>query len=695
MKKQNPPRSFNTNHDSAAALHHILRIYLTDSHIRERVNDTISYCQRTGCSEVLIFTTSYDSAPSFAPLGAISAYVDTLKDAMQRLRAAGITISVNVLQTLGHVYFPMELQSEFPFQRRVYSDGRLSTQGACPLCPKLQDWVVGSYRQYARLQPRILFVDDDFRTVMQGLACFCELHLQHMSELAGRRVEREEVVAAICDSKWPVSGLRQIYHQATTQGLCELAAKIRAAVHEVSPETRVGLMTARLPFGAAGMDIKRILHELAGEKRLFVRPQIGMYSEGFLRDMPAAFMGPDQLRAVLPQDVEFYPEIENYHYTGYAKSAQCTFIQMASQVLMGFNHLALNVFDMFGSPFANHEMLISLLEQRRAFLDRLHQLVPEGNHPLGVSVATHPSVFLVNRAPAGSGTGSAEANNMPTKCLDNKLLAKRLPNLGLPVTYCGTSDWTLLCGDDVLAMDAGVLDELLRKGAIMDASAASALALRGHETRIGVRVGKSLDLDNLGFEEFVHPEFNPTLQGQCFPLRPLVQHGDWHLLADLTGNGIVASRILNYRSQDKGPALLMTENDKGERFGVLAFSGQGERHLIENLMRAEQLRRAFAWVARKKLPLAVLQARPYLWPILNRTKDGQLVIGITNLSTDIYDNILLVWGSREMPRRFQVLGGDGQLSDVSFEIQPDKTGETILAIPCRLTPMQLVVFVVE
>ena len=158
--------------------HHILRVYLPAESAHERCGEVLEYSRRTGCREVLLFTSSYDKQPSFAPLSEIEGYARVLEESASRLRKGGMIVSVNVMQTLGHIYYPQSAEETFGFRRRVYADGRTSGEGACPLCEKLRSWACLAYRLYASIEPRVLFVDDDFRTVMQGISCFCEAHLE-------------------------------------------------------------------------------------------------------------------------------------------------------------------------------------------------------------------------------------------------------------------------------------------------------------------------------------------------------------------------------------------------------------------------------------------------------------------------------------------------------------------------------------
>ena len=77
-----------------SGLHHILRIHLPLDVAQERTTEVLACCRRTGCSEVLLFTTSYDQSPSFQRLEEIEAYFAAIHPQAERLRTAGITVAV-------------------------------------------------------------------------------------------------------------------------------------------------------------------------------------------------------------------------------------------------------------------------------------------------------------------------------------------------------------------------------------------------------------------------------------------------------------------------------------------------------------------------------------------------------------------------------------------------------------------------
>lgn len=355
---------------------------------------------------------------------------------------------------------------------------------------------------------------------------------------------------------------------------------------------------------------------------------------------------------------------------------------MATTVLNGFNHLALNVFDMFGSPLGDSARLVKRLETGRRFLDQLHHLVPEGSRAQGVRVFEHRDQLLVRRT---DSLGALFASDQ---------LTRRLPLLGLPIAYGVDSPWQVITGDDVLALDDQALDRLLAPGALLDVSAASALELRGQAKRIGVKVGPAIPLDELGYEQVDDPEISPSLPDRAFPLRPLVQAGDWRRLIATDANARMGSKIRNYRREVVGPGLLLTENANGERFGIFAFSGLGNRHLMENLMRPEQIRQTLGWIARRPVPLATHHSAPYLWPIWNHTADGRTVIGLVNLATDSYDTLPLIVARDLSLRNLSIVTAEGNLTPAKVsEPKPLDKDALQIELQHQLEPFEVGVFV--
>ncbi len=648
---------------------HILRVTIPEAVRDARLAEILDYCRRTGCRTVSLFSSSYDDEPSFKSPAAIRRQVETvLKPAAGFLRRHRIGVILNVMQTSGHVYFPAELHREFPFQPRITAEGATDSGGACLLDPALRQWLAESYRIYAEIEADAILVDDDFRTLLRdGLTCFCPEHLRRIAELAGRSATRQEVRDAIFADAWPPHPLREAYFQVTTAGFAATAALIRDAVKTVAPATRLGVMTAVWPRGAAGIDWEIVLRALCGDERPLVRPQISIYQEVGLRQFVPALLAPDRFRAVLPPATECWPEIENYPAAdGYAKSATMTLAQIATTILQGFRQPMGNFFDAFGRSFADYEPLIAQLERKRPLLDTLCRMIPEGARPVGARIFVHRDGLKVRRSAADwyGGRGLADAMSL----------------LGLPLTHAAGMPWQVLCGDDLLGCSDAELDALLRQGAVLDVTALEALALRGLAGRVGVRSGAALSSDEIGYEEFLPRPAGGGVSG--LPLRGFVwPQLCWRRL-ETVGNGWheIRSVIRNYRKESVAPGMIWSENSAGERFAVLACDW-----VLPHAYRARQLREALEWTARQMLPAVAEPTAPCLWPVVNRTVDGGWILGLLNGSTDTLHTIPLRLSPELAQLEFARLNDDGKWTAIA---RPQSTEYTVSA---TLAPLEYLV----
>ena len=74
---------------------HILRYHIRECMAESSIADIKKYCERTGCREVLLFTSSYDFQPSFIPLEELKSYADSLAGWSEILSQAGIIVNLN------------------------------------------------------------------------------------------------------------------------------------------------------------------------------------------------------------------------------------------------------------------------------------------------------------------------------------------------------------------------------------------------------------------------------------------------------------------------------------------------------------------------------------------------------------------------------------------------------------------------
>ena len=676
----------------AMEVKHILRIYIPIEKQEERLSDIINYCQRTGCREVLLFTSSSPTMPSFIPISEIENYSNHMIKWAKYLRLKGIEVSVNVVQTLGHVSFPKNLSKEFPFQRKVYIDGTESNTSACPLDKNLQKYLVTAYQLYARVKPRILFVDDDFRFICGGMGCFCPLHLKALEKRLGKRITLEELRKSIFSSSFPPNPVKEQFHQVLKESLVNLAKIIGNAVRKVSPETRVGYMSSFVPHSLWGCDINEVTKTLAGDRKPLYRPQMPMYREIELKRLPRCFAQPMLARNLLDKNVEIYPEIENSYYTVFSKSARMTFLQMAICILNGLDNLALNLFDMFGTPFSEGEEFIEMLSKKKKFFNTLKKLIPTGTCSEGIAIPLTKDSVLVRRA--------LEKKQEISQIIDNREWDNIIPLLGLPLGFnWDSTPFIFLTGDEILGMEKEKIDSILRKGAVMDIRAAECLCHLGYSERIGIRTEENIRIEK---GELYVEHFKDNISSVSDNYISLYRYSISSNIAlirkiEIMNNRVkVLSSIEDRNRKEITPAVVIYENQTKERFGILCYSPLKDySYIFFNKYRKIQMMNLFCWVARKDLPVFVVNA-PYVQPTY-LSVNGKKILGLVNFSTDIYQNIILSL-PEIVNRKFKVhlLCEDGKIENIQSRAKWIESGsKKYLSLELDLIPASLVVLIFE
>ncbi len=678
-------------------MNHILRYYIPEDKAEERIPEIIDYCKKTGCQQVVLFTSSYDRQPSFIPLSEIERYSEKLCSWTEVLRREGIKVGINVLATLGHIYFPEELSSQFPFQRRVDIDGNISLASACPLDSTLQQYLISAYKLYARVKPNLVFIDDDYRYITESIFCFCSLHLEEFHRRSGKKIDLSELKSHIVNNSLNPDPIKYQYSEMLNDSLIELAAKLRDAVHEISPESCLGFMTCEPPACLWGLDLERLAEVLAegNQGKPFLRPQICVYYEDTFKTVPLHFASPMITRNLCAGKVEMYPEIENYMYTTFAKSAQFTRSQIITCLLNGMDNLMLNIFDMFGSPLAENRDIIEMLERNKDYFRRLKEMVPTGTLSEGIAMPVHKKSPIYRRVDTTEKDWYGTKKGWLELFSGLQTWYNWIPMLGLPIGYhWETSPWNFLFGDDILGMTEEEIEGFLKRGVLVDGRALECLEYRGYGKRVGFTVAGKLSLDEIGYECFRDFEFHHQLAGRCHPLHATASENDYRRITPLFPERVqVLSEIINYAGKSVSPMIAIFENERGERIGVLAYcGGMDARISIVNSRRQIQFRRLFAWLGREELPVAVIN-RPYLAPTYQKV-NGRILLGLFNLSSDVVSEVALQLPEVEKGRfRTGFLDGNGAIK--KFKVIKPQKEEPVYIFIHKILPYEIKVFLFE
>ena len=250
------------------------------------------------------------------------AMMEQVRELMAR---KGITISVNHWHSVMHADLGKHFAPDQHFRPMVDIRGNKANLCVCPLCENWQRYIGKIYARYAELDPSILWVEDDFRLhnhdpLIWG-GCFCDEHMKIYSRLAGKELTREEFLAGVLQPGEP-HPYRKIWLDTARETLLSAAQAIGSAVREVSHKPKVGLMSS-VPYvhAAEGRDWHAILNTLAAGQV----PVNRIHLPGYQETVPSTYLNNLNMvsmmnRAMIPDNTEVYPELENFPFSLFSKS---------------------------------------------------------------------------------------------------------------------------------------------------------------------------------------------------------------------------------------------------------------------------------------------------------------------------------------------------------------------------------------
>jgi hypothetical protein len=170
---------------------------------------------------------------------------------LEKARGAGLLGSINLFWTVGFSDYPCAPRSargRFDFRWAVNVNGVESAVIACPIDEVWRAHMTGMYARYARLKPRVIWLDDDVRMTLRADVqgpCLCGVCMGEMERRTGRAWERKELIAAVVadgESREKPNEVRKAWLGFQREIVETLVARLAEAVHQESAETQVGLM---------------------------------------------------------------------------------------------------------------------------------------------------------------------------------------------------------------------------------------------------------------------------------------------------------------------------------------------------------------------------------------------------------------------------------------------------------------------
>ncbi len=588
----------------------LLRYYVPPEAQEEHLAELITTCQRTGITDVALFTTEYLGSSQFKEFGELERICAHLSQCADRLRAAGLAFHLNAFHTLGHLYTSEREVKKFGFQRQIQADGRPGPHPVLdPSCPKLRSYLQQAYRLYGQLRPGLLFSDDDY--TVKFTQCFVPARVANFAARFGCAKDPKVVESLLTGGD---RSARALMSELITDDLVSLAEALREIVHQVSPDTRLGHMHA----GTVTHDVARVARAFAGSKRPMVRPQIQLYREDApLTDYPDRFWGLDSWKARMPEDFELFPECENYPYDPALKSPMAAFAHHAYILSVGEPRVALSLngsCDGGRVPAAESRSLVDYFAARKGQLRAVETLLQGSAEPVGVAVWHDPEMQKLGLLRKTS-LKALQARGVPLRCVRRAEKA------------------VLLWGDSLQHLDDTGLEKVLQRGGFLDLRALQMLQKRGRLEQIGLTLG-----DRCAATDVMHVRYERQDRGtELWPYYYFVGRlpGKEHLPFHVTANeGKTLVTYLDEQRQISVPHLLTWTSPAGARFALL--NAQTDTATGESLLSrwsAPCLVRAIEWVQGKAVPALTLSEGTFLLKALRLGTDEQVLLTLWNLST--------------------------------------------------------------
>ena len=605
----------------------VLRYYIGLEDTEERVNMLIDFLKKSGIRRVVLFSAPFAETNSILPVDYYKSHATMLMPIMEKLRKMGVEVGINSLYTMGHCLYAGE--DEIGFKRAVTLDGEKSRGCVCSLQDGFLEYIKELYQTYAKLNPSVIFLDDDIRMISLGqFICVCDEHLKKISEKVGRTVTKEEVKEAVYKDSFEDNPVRKAFFKQLSEDVDFLVNYIADIIHEISPETEIGIMTTSYPTVTADRDLKEFFKKFLPKKVTRIRTGMDYYREGDYHTIPYAFSQPIIQRDFLDNpDIEIQPEVENDTYTFYMKSNIVTEMQMKWCLTNGFRNLQLNLFR-FTGPVFNYDEIADMFHKNIDFHNALVELIPENKRTDGIGLYLNPKALTKRRAKGGD-------------LFKGATWYKWLNLLGLPISSSvKDSDFIMLTGDDIFLATDEEIDTILKKGAVIDLRAAEALLERGYGDRIGIKEIKYMPDIFVGehfSDDTLNGEFKHQINSDYFSSM-LIDEESVKSITYKEGAREL-SFIINYKKEKIASGVVAYENQSGERFVVLPYVDTDFTYFTNiNHLRRRQLINAFEWIGKRELPIACENEKM----CVNINKfENKNVITLFNLASDDQNSVRL------------------------------------------------------
>lgn len=491
------------------------------------------------------------------------------------------------------------------FTRRVFIDGRESPNAVCPFDERFRKYYCGLLQKILHTGIDTVFFDDDFRINFWtgGTGCFCKLHMAEYRRLLGKNTTLKDVRKNIlCGAP---NKYRAAWQKINSSSLQLFARDLRAAADEINPAIRLGLCTSHAVWGTDAW-VEDIIRILSGDNKPLLRFWGAPYNAACVADSISL----EQLEYTYfaGKNAEIMAEGDTYPKPRYNVSAALS--ELFDLAIRAYGKLDLLKYAVDYHSSADYET---------GYTDKA-----EANKPLYKEVEeafANKECVGINITEILGKTGEKNFERDFSKSVESLMIfpaVKMLNDLSLPAVF-NRGETGVVFGENARFVDK----QTLKKGTILDLTAAEILTERGIDSGLREIKGKIETGRNFVYEKYVGQ--NEYVWLQCNLTEFTVSEK-----AEISSEFIV---------QDKTYTGAYYYSDGEYNFFVLpfdAFDNMYSHQVFRNYCRQEQIIKAYERLSGKRLD-AVCTKNPDLYIMTKKSPDGTLAVGLWNFSQDSID----------------------------------------------------------
>ncbi|MBR5528062.1 MAG: hypothetical protein IKV97_03595 [Clostridia bacterium] len=626
----------------------------------------------------------------FPPYKSVQDAVEHMKEVKKMYCDAGISVSLQISNTLGHSAGHMNsydysglIFENTPVERMVGEYGEVSDGCYCPRGEFFRNYIYETTKKYAEIEPLYVWVDDDLRIYNHAPVnhgCFCENCVEAFNKKHNTNYTRESIVHEINRGDVRV---REAYIEHNREAIAGLTSTIARAVHEVSPNSRMAYQSSRTnSFLGADFDcIFRPMYEESGKKPVGYRPGGGFYEDSSPRGMIQKALHLDCAIACVPDYVEdICPEVESLPNVFFGKSFEGNAKEATLYLAYGCNSLSFAAVNGKDEPIEYEDRLLSQFSKYSGFWKKLisHN---KGSKCGGVGLYISPESY---KRKIGENEKDFAWDNI--RFLYDRL---ELVSIGLPVTNnYNNCPVILLYPEACPSLTETDVKYLTSMPVICDGEALSILYEMGYGKYFGADARKA---DHRSLKErFTKHPINGDNAGGAWRAS-MFHHGGTnpaYIISDKDGKTEAFGEGFDLLSAEEYGcvnAVVNTYDDNGIRAAKWAVFGYSLYVPVTCSAKRDQIINAADYICNNSLPAKLLShEQAAVIPRVN--KDGKTVsVSIQSITIGESDK-LSVLIRNPVGEKFSYMSGRKQHTAVSYK----KTEDGYIVELPRIDPYELI-----